>query len=436
MPIRFRLTSRERMPHAPPRVLIVGSGIGGLCLAQGLHTSGIGVTVFERDESAATRNQGYGFHIKAHGRQALRDCLPPNLFDLYVATSAQPTEGNFALCTSQLRQLFTRPLPRSDGDPSRVGAGVNRQTLREILLAGLGDVIRFGKDFSRFTQLGSGQVAAHFADGTSVTGDLLVGADRAGSMVRSQLVPGAGFDDHGRAIYGKTPLTRESAAWPPAVFLDGMPRVAGHNGISMGAAAYRKRERFADATARLYPGLPLTDTPDYLRWTLSAWDTEFPITGRAFWEARGAALHRVAAEMVADWHPTLRRVIDEADAAATFPFGIFSAQPVGQWNSTGVTLLGDAIHTMTPGRGEGANTSLRDAALLRARLIEVAAHGRSLTDAKSDYEQEMLRYGFEAVAGSKRPYFAQAMMAARGRPPPDNRRRQSSPAGSPSQQPG
>jgi hypothetical protein len=36
--------------------------------------------------------------------------------------------------------------------------------------------------------------------------------------------------------------------------------------------------------------------------------------------------------MVADWHPTLRRVIDEADAAATFPFGIFSAQPVGQWN--------------------------------------------------------------------------------------------------------
>jgi hypothetical protein len=111
-----------------------------------------------------------------------------------------------------------------------------------------------------------------------------------------------------------------------------MPRVAGHNGISMGAAAYRKRERFADATARLYPGLPLTDTPDYLRWTLSAWDTEFPITGRAFWEARGAALHRVAAEMVAGWHPTLRRVIDEADAAATFPFGIFSAQPVGQWN--------------------------------------------------------------------------------------------------------
>jgi 2-polyprenyl-6-methoxyphenol hydroxylase-like FAD-dependent oxidoreductase len=71
---------------------------------------------------------------------------------------------------------------------------------------------------------------------------------------------------------------------------------------------------------------------------------------------------------------------------------------------------------MTPGRGEGANTALRDAALLRTRLVDVAARGRSVADAKADYEQEMLRYGFEAVDGSKRPYFVEAMMAARGRP--------------------
>jgi 2-polyprenyl-6-methoxyphenol hydroxylase-like FAD-dependent oxidoreductase len=140
-------------------------------------------------------------------------------------------------------------------------------------------------------------------------------------------------------------------------------------------------------------GLRLTDIPDYLRWTLSAWDVELPITGRAFWEARGTALHRVAVELVADWHPTLRRIIDEADAAATFPFGIFSASRPGPWDSPNVTLLGDAIHTMTPGRGEGANTALRDAALLRTRLVEVAERGRSVGDAKADYEQAMLRYG-------------------------------------------
>jgi 2-polyprenyl-6-methoxyphenol hydroxylase-like FAD-dependent oxidoreductase len=49
-------------------VLIVGGGIGGLCLAQGLKTSGISVTVFERDESAATRGQGYAVRLRSGGR--------------------------------------------------------------------------------------------------------------------------------------------------------------------------------------------------------------------------------------------------------------------------------------------------------------------------------------------------------------------------------
>jgi 2-polyprenyl-6-methoxyphenol hydroxylase-like FAD-dependent oxidoreductase len=37
-----------------------------------------------------------------------------------------------------------------------------------------------------------------------------------------------------------------------------------------------------------------------------------------------------------------------------------------------VTLLGDAVNTMSPGRGEGANSAPRDAALLRAALLRAA----------------------------------------------------------------
>ena len=69
------------------------------------------------------------------------------------------------------------------------------------------------------------------------------------------------------------------------------------------------------------------------------------------------------------------------------------------WPTGPVTLLGDAIHNMTPMAGIGANTALRDADLLRRNLI---AAGPDVTAAVADYERRMLDYGFAAVARSLR----------------------------------
>ncbi|MEU8247614.1 FAD-dependent monooxygenase [Nonomuraea sp. NPDC048916] len=71
-----------------------------------------------------------------------------------------------------------------------------------------------------------------------------------------------------------------------------------------------------------------------------------------------------------------------------------------------VTLLGDAAHTMSPGRGDDANTALRDARPLTLTLAEVAAGRVPLGPAKAVYEQEMLRYGFAAGHASRRHPFA------------------------------
>src|SRR6185437_15911971 len=70
------------------RVAVVGAGIGGLCLAQGLRKAGLEVTVYERDQALDARGQGYRLHLDAG--PALRACLPPDLYDLCVATSGQP----------------------------------------------------------------------------------------------------------------------------------------------------------------------------------------------------------------------------------------------------------------------------------------------------------------------------------------------------------
>src|SRR5690242_12883449 len=83
-------TNRSQTAKIPFHVLIVGAGIGGLCLAQGLKKSGIRVSVYERDSSPHFRNQGYRISLKQEGTQALRDCLPENLFQLTVATAIRP----------------------------------------------------------------------------------------------------------------------------------------------------------------------------------------------------------------------------------------------------------------------------------------------------------------------------------------------------------
>src|SRR6266851_515108 len=86
------------------------------------------------------------------------------------------------------------------------------------------------------------------------------------------------------------------------------------------------------------------------------------------------------------WHPLLRWVIAESDPSSLVGVPLHTALPVPAWPTTTVTLLGDAIHTMTPLQGLGGNTALRDAAVLRYHLVE-ADRGRSgLLSALHAYE--------------------------------------------------
>jgi salicylate hydroxylase len=81
---------------------------------------------------------------------------------------------------------------------------------------------------------------------------------------------------------------------------------------------------------------------------------------------------------------------------------IRTSVPVKQWETTNITVLGDAIHSMTPFRGIGANTALRDAQLLARNLIAAARGQREVLDAIHDYETQMIDYGFAAVRMSLR----------------------------------
>ena len=71
-------------------VLVCGSGLGGLCLAQSLRVAGIDVRVYERDSGPWDRPQGYRLHIDTDGVQALAAVLPREHYRLFEATAMRP----------------------------------------------------------------------------------------------------------------------------------------------------------------------------------------------------------------------------------------------------------------------------------------------------------------------------------------------------------
>jgi 2-polyprenyl-6-methoxyphenol hydroxylase-like FAD-dependent oxidoreductase len=377
------------------RVVIIGAGIGGLCLAQGLRRAGIDVAIFERDAAVDARRQGYRISLKDTGAQALRDCLPAHLFDLCVATRILSATRMIFMDTA-LTPKFDKPIPATE--PARDGFGVNRLTLREILLTGLDGAVHYGRTFERYEEAG-GRVRVHFADGGSVEADLLVGADGTGSAVRAQLVPDAVIDELHWAIYGRTPITGTTLTWLPDQLLDTFNRVLGDGDAAFAVATCRTGEPVARAVERLAPDARLTDVPPYLQWIT-------PLADPAQADAEPARLDAIAAEMVRGWHPAVGRIIAEADVDATFAVRVTSARPVTPWRAPNVTLLGDAVHTMSPGRGDGANIALKDAAILCRAVIEAAEGRFPLPVTKGVYEELMLEYGFAAVEQSKSHPFA------------------------------
>jgi 2-polyprenyl-6-methoxyphenol hydroxylase-like FAD-dependent oxidoreductase len=382
---------------AAPKVIIAGAGLGGLCLAQGLQRAGIDVTVHERDAAIDSRPQGYRLHIDGRGAVALHACLPPELYDLFLATSGAPST-QFTILTTKLRQL---KMMRFDGvasiAPEAVNTSVDRQNLREILLAGLEEVVQFGHEIAGYERVGD-RVSVRFGNGTFEEGDLLVGADGVGSTVRRKLLPDAVVAETGECcIYGRTTLTPEVAVVMPEQLRKGFVAVVGFRGLGMALGLVEFRTLPAN-TGQLAPGVTLTDRERYLMWALSGDRRRF---GEGDLDAMtGSELHERATRLIQHWHPRLQQLVAAAEPDTCFQVRIRVAQPVAPWGTGPVTLLGDAIHAMSPARGSGANIALKDAGRLCDAIVAATAGNISLREAVSGYEREMLQYGFAAVNDS------------------------------------
>ena len=347
------------------RVCIIGAGTGGLCLAQGLKRDGVEVEVFERDHAPTDRLQGYRLSISATGRRALEACLPGGLFEKLIANCAKPSES-VTFLDHHLHRLLVIDLPHNGREAADSELPVSGIALRCILSEGLNDVIHYGKKCVAFEDEPQGAITARFEDGSSTTGDVLIGADGAGSRLRAQLLPYARRVETGIvAVSGKLSLNDDVRRATPQPVLRGPTLILGPNGCFMFASA-------VDYEDDRPKGEQYYDREKYVMWGFSAHNETFDFP------ANPAALsgHEATAAVIAlmrNWHPALQWLVQTADVSTVTAFAVKTSVPIKPWTTQKVTLLGDALHNMTPFRGIGANTALRDAAALRRALAAAAA---------------------------------------------------------------
>lgn len=390
------------------RVGIIGGGIGGLCLAQGLRRAGVDVAVYERDRTPESRLQGFRLNIEPVGSTALHACLPPALWEVLVATAGDPGRG-IGFLDERMRPMIMigrdGEVRRDPLDPDTGEHAVSRVTLRRLLLAGLQDVVHFGKEFTSFTRAADGTVTAHFADGTSADADVLVAADGAKSRAWAQLHPEAGqVELPAVAVGGKLFLDEETASWLPSTLLSGK-NVFWPRRDFLFTAVFRRRENPESVVDRLGPQLRAlgldpdrllaeSTDQDYVMWAYIAHRDSMPPD---FSELSPEDAHAILTDRTARWHPALHRLITSSYPDDLFQTAFTAARPLKPGPATNVTGLGDAVHHMPPVGGLGGNTALRDAHHLCTALTAVHSGQRALADALTEYEQDMVKHGFETV---------------------------------------
>ncbi|TFW28871.1 FAD-dependent oxidoreductase [Duganella callida] len=344
-------------------ISIIGAGLGGLLLARVLHLNGIAATVYEADASPAARSQGGMLDIHAfNGQLALKAAGLYEAFRAIVHPGGEATRVLAADGSVLLDQA-------DDGTGGR--PEVPRGELRRILLAALpADTVRWGRKLSAVSPLGDGRHTLQFADGASVTTDLLIGADGAWSKVRPLLSDAR--PAYTGLSYIETSLNDADTRHPASA------RAVG--GGSLFALAPGKgilAHRAPDAVLHAYIALQKPE----------AWFAQIDFADPA------SARARIAAEFDG-WAPALTALITAAEARPVLRV-IKALPPDHRWPRVpGVTLLGDAAHLMAPS-GEGANLAMLDGAELGQAI---AAHAGNTEAALGAYERALFPRSAAAAA--------------------------------------
>ncbi|WP_278352175.1 FAD-dependent oxidoreductase [Chryseobacterium gleum] len=132
---------------------------------------------------------------------------------------------------------------------------------------------------------------------------------------------------------------------------------------------------------------------DYFYWAFIGNPKVFGMVKSDFYSHSTEDILNAVHKVTHQWHPQLKALFQHADRSSLSVTPIRSSLPKEPWKSGNITTLGDAVHTMSPAGGVGANTAFTDAALLTRYLIRK----NSIPEAVGDYEKQMVMYSNQAI---------------------------------------
>ena len=332
------------------RIVVAGAGIGGLCAALALIRRGFEVVVCE--QASELREVGAGVQLSPNGTRVLAELgVLDDLRAIAVEAEAKEirlwssgeTWPLFDLGASAMAEYGFPYLMVHRGDLQMVLA-------RAFERAAPGAIRRSAEvvDVRNDGELAS----VVLADGTSVDGQLVIGADGIHSRVRKATL-GAGEAAFTGCI-----------AWRGVVPAERLPahlrRAVGANWVGPGrhVVTYPLRRGELMNFVGVVEG--------------QAWETES-------WTARGS--HQACAADFVGWHPDVHALIDNIDVH--YRWALMSRPPIERWSKGNVVLVGDACHPMLPFMAQGAVMAIEDGLLL-ARCLE--AHRGDQAAAIRNYE--------------------------------------------------
>ncbi len=297
------------------RVLIVGAGIGGLALARALHQRGVTPEVVER--VSEWEPLGAGLYLPGNAVRALRELGLGSALD----AGANP------IGRQRILDHRGRPLAEIDVDRLWDGVGgcvaIQRGTLHEVLLEATAEVpVRLGVSV---TGLENGEAPrVTFADGSTGSYDLVVGADGVHSTIRSKALggPPAGYVGQ--------------ASWRFVV--DGFPDITDWTAM-LGRRRSFLTVALGQAVVYCYADLNTGDAAGAAR---EGWRQSF-----------------------VDFAEPVPHLLERATEAYFAP--IEEVVPPA-WTAGRVALVGDAAHASSPNMAQGAALAVEDALVLAEML--------------------------------------------------------------------